>query len=152
MAEILGLGVGSKGADGNGNGGEAKKGYITAAGAGQQIASADMHGAGVEVVRSRCAGRVGIRGIVVRDTRGTFEVVTKGGRVKRVPKEGGVFRVRVPVPGSEEDGEGEGEGEGKKEGGEKRKEVVFEILGEQFRNRGVDRANKKFRMHYQKDL
>ncbi|TVY32789.1 Ribonuclease P protein subunit [Lachnellula subtilissima] len=56
-----------------------------------KLCSADYHGAELEVVRSRCVSRVGVRGIVVRDMRGVFEVVTKGDRVKVVPKEGTVF-------------------------------------------------------------
>lgn len=108
-----------------------------------------MHGAGVEVVRSGCVGRVGVKGIVVRDGRGVFDVVTRGGKVKRVPKEGSVFRVGVKVPG----GEGEGKDEEKeKDGKEEGREIVYEIRGEMFKVRGVDRANRKFRMHYQKDL
>ena len=68
MWEILGL------KDGNGEG---KRGYVTAQGAGSKLASADFHGAEVEVVRSGCVGRVGTRGIVVKDTKFTFEVVTR---------------------------------------------------------------------------
>lgn len=49
---------------------------------GSKLSSADFHGAEVEVVRSRCEGRVGVRGIVVRDTKFTFVVVTRGDEVK----------------------------------------------------------------------
>lgn len=50
--------------------------------AGPKIAAADFHGAEIKVVRSRCVGRVGTRGIVVRDTKFTFVIVTKGDKVK----------------------------------------------------------------------
>lgn len=71
MREILGL---------DGVGGD--RAHVTPSGSGQMLASADMHGALVRVVRSRCVSRVGLEGIVVRDTRFTFDVVTKGNVVK----------------------------------------------------------------------
>jgi ribonuclease P protein subunit POP4 len=51
--------------------------YLTPASSGQMLASADMHGALFTVVRSRCVSRVGLAGIVVRDTRFTFDIITK---------------------------------------------------------------------------
>lgn len=56
--------------------------FIEAKGAGPLLASADYHGALVEVVRSRCPGRIGLKGIVVRDTRSTFEIVTAKDQLK----------------------------------------------------------------------
>ena len=90
--------------------------------------------------------RVGVRGIVVRDSRGVFEVVSRGDVVKVVPKEGTVFRFRVPRPmegGREEKKEGE-EGEGK--------DLVFELHGDQFIFRAADRANRKFKQKYLPDI
>jgi ribonuclease P protein subunit POP4 len=52
------------------------------ANAGSSIASADCHGAMVEVVKSRCVERVGIKGIVAKETRGTFEVITESDELK----------------------------------------------------------------------
>lgn len=49
---------------------------------GSKLVSADFHGAMLEVVRSRCASRVGLKGIVVRDTKFTFLIVTVGNEVK----------------------------------------------------------------------
>jgi hypothetical protein len=67
-----------EGGGGGGGGGE----VVTAQHHGARIASADFHGAMVEVVRSRCVGRVGIRGVVVRDGKFAFVVVERGGGVK----------------------------------------------------------------------
>jgi ribonuclease P protein subunit POP4 len=69
MREVLGLN------------GQAKV-YVTPASCGQLLASADMHGALVSIVRSRCVSRVGLEGIVVRDTRFTFEIITRGNVLK----------------------------------------------------------------------
>lgn len=127
MREILGL-PSSANAEGKG------KVYVTPASAGQMIASADMHGAKLKVVRSRCVSRVGVEGIVVRDTRFTFEVVTRGNVVKSLPKEHTIFAFEIPAASAEG------------------KPLSFEIMGEQFQTRAPDRANKKFRLHYQPAL
>lgn len=57
-------------------------GFVTPLSHGSKLVSADYHGAEVEVVRSRCTSRVGVKGIVVRDTKFTFVVVTERDEVK----------------------------------------------------------------------
>ncbi|EME39181.1 hypothetical protein DOTSEDRAFT_179614 [Dothistroma septosporum NZE10] len=111
--------------------------YVDRASAGPLLVSADYHGAIIEVVRSRCPSRVGLKGIVVRDTKFTFEIITEKDVIKRVPKEHTVFRFDVPFEEKE---------------GEEKKPLVFEIYGSQFEVRAPDRANKKFRPHYDVDL
>lgn len=106
-------------------------------GASAKLAAADYHGARVEVSRSRNPGRVGIEGIVIKDTRFTFEIITKRNQVKLVPKEGTTFRMRVPS--SDETNENIDS---------TTKQFEFEVLGDQFQYRPADRANKKFRAHY----
>ncbi|KAJ9149512.1 Ribonuclease P protein subunit [Coniochaeta hoffmannii] len=129
--------------------------YTGGQGAAAKLASADFHGAAVEVVRSGCVSRVGIKGIVVRDSRFVFEVVTEKDVVKTVPKEGTIFRVEVPagdgeddVGGKEKDGPGGKEKKGKAGSGK----FIFELHGEQFRYRPADRATKKFKTHFLKKL
>lgn len=56
--------------------------FVDARGAGPLLTSADYHGALLEVVRSGCVSRVGVKGIVVRDTKSTFEIITKGNCLK----------------------------------------------------------------------
>jgi ribonuclease P protein subunit POP4 len=55
-----------------------------------------------------------------------------------IPKEHTLFRFEIPLP--------------VKEGENELKPLVFEIFGEQFQTRAPDRANKKFRIHYQPDI
>jgi ribonuclease P protein subunit POP4 len=43
-----------------------------------KIAVGDLHGAIVKVVRSRAVDRVGIEGIVIKETRSVLEIVVKG--------------------------------------------------------------------------
>ncbi|KAK0385689.1 hypothetical protein NLU13_6866 [Sarocladium strictum] len=114
--------------------------YTGGPGAAAKLSSAEFHGAGVEVVRSRCPGRVGIKGVVVRDRKFVFEIVTKKRGVKVVPKEGTIFRVTVPV----------GEEKVDKESG--RKTLEFDVLGDQMMLRSVDRANRKFKSHFLEGL
>ncbi|KAK8161092.1 hypothetical protein IWX90DRAFT_389159 [Phyllosticta citrichinensis] len=109
--------------------------YMTAAAAGPKLTSADFHGAMIEVVRSRCVGRVGVKGIVVQDTKFTFVVVTQADEIKTIPKEHTIFRFELPL-----------------ERDNAEKPLVFELHGSQFENRAPDRANKKFKQHFSPDL
>ncbi|RMY47210.1 hypothetical protein D0863_15685 [Hortaea werneckii] len=138
IREILGLGR------------DGKRTFVDANSAGPVLVSADYHGALLEVTRSRCLSRVGTKGIVVKDTKFTFELVTMRDEVKVLPKEHTVFRFEVPFEDDEEK-QREDDGVVKKED-EMRKPLVFEIQGGQFENRAPDRANKKFRAHFDPDL
>ncbi|USW57896.1 Putative ribonuclease P protein subunit Rpp29/RNP1 [Septoria linicola] len=120
MREILGLKEG--------------KTYVEPNSAGPMLVTADYHGSLVEVVRSRCPSRIGLRGIVVKDTRYTFEIITKNNVPKTVPKEQTIFRFEVPFGKSESDVQ-------------QRKPLMFELHGHQFESRAPDRANKKFKLH-----
>ncbi|KAF4447110.1 ribonuclease P protein subunit POP4 [Fusarium austroafricanum] len=102
-----------------------------------KLASAEFHGAPIQVVRSHCPSRVGIQGVVVRDHKFVFEIVTKKRGVKVVPKEGTIFRVEVPAEGEVTSGE-----QGSK------KIFACEVLGDQMMLRAPDRANKKFKAHF----
>lgn len=59
-----------------------EKAFVTGKSAGSMLTSADYHGAEVTVVRSRCMGLVGLAGIVVRDTKFTFQIITKKNELK----------------------------------------------------------------------
>ena len=59
-----------------------ERAFVTGNGAGAKLASADYHGAEITVVRSRCMGMVGLAGIVVRDTKFTFQIMTKKNELK----------------------------------------------------------------------
>ena len=114
------------------------------------LASADFHGAEVEVVRSRCVSRVGVKGIVIKDSKFTFEVVTPKDVVKVLPKEHTIFCFRIPVPGKEGNVENDIDNlENVKRVG---KDFVFEIHGDQFQVQASDRANRKFKSHFLRDV
>ncbi|KAM0206578.1 hypothetical protein ACHAPQ_004291 [Fusarium lateritium] len=103
-----------------------------------KLASAEFHGAPIQVVRSHCPSRVGIQGVVVRDRKFIFEIITKKRGVKIVPKEGTIFRVEIPTNGETP----------KPEQGSGNKTFACEVLGDQMMLRAPDRANKKFKGHF----
>lgn len=143
MREILGLT------------GEHKRMHVDASVAGPLLCSADYHGALVEVVRSRCASRVGLGGIVVKDTKYTMEIVTRRDVLKTVPKEHTGFRFEVPF--EEQGGQSQNmmeaySGAKRDEDNNRTKPLVFELHGSQFESRAPDRANKKFRLHLDPNL
>jgi ribonuclease P protein subunit POP4 len=144
IREVLGIDEYWNGEDGR----EVQIGAAAAA----KLCAADYHGAEVEVVRSRCVSRVGIRGIVVKDSKFVFEIVGRGNGVRVVPKEHTVFGFRIPRGG--EGGEnGDEEVEGGEEGkGGRRKDLLFELHGDQFIYRAADRANRKFKSHFLPDV
>ena len=108
--------------------------YTGGSNAAAKLASAELHGAEAEVVRSRCSGRVGLKGIVVRDRKFVLEIITKRRGLKMVPKEGTTFRIEVEESNSSEDAS--------------TKKFAFEVLGDQLMIRSVDRANRKFKQHF----
>lgn len=59
-----------------------KNNWITPQGAGAMIVSADFHGAKLMVVRSKCVSLVGLKGIVVRDTKFTFQIIAERNELK----------------------------------------------------------------------
>lgn len=141
-------------------------------GAAAKLASADIHGARVRVSRSSCPSRVGIEGIVVRDSRYAVQIITRKNAVKLVPKEGTMFRVEIPAQstaaatldsrnqdssdvlstGAKVDAEMTDRGEDTAETPStttvQDSMFAFEILGDQFQTRSADRANRKFRAHF----
>ena len=48
----------------------------SAQGVGGKLASVDYHGARLTVVRAKCVSLVGLEGIVARDTKFTFQIIT----------------------------------------------------------------------------
>lgn len=122
--------------------------YTGGQGAAAKLSAADFHGAQIEVVRSGCVGRVGIKGIVIKDTWFVFDIITPKNKIKTVPKEGTMFRVEVP-PAEQPMA---GENEGKSHQPPPAKDLVFEILGDQLSVRSADRANKKFKQHFLRNI
>ena len=147
--------------------------FVTAQSVGSKLASADYHGAQLTVVRSRCVGMVGIEGIVVKDTKFTFQVITKKNELKIqkpicsiktrytcmltqflvIPKRVTIFQFSIPQPkgiegGSKMTPQVSNDQERPMLGGE----LIFELHGSQFLHRATDRATKKFKAKHMIDL
>lgn len=142
--------------------------FVTGNSAGSKLASADYHGAEVTVVRSKCMGMVGLAGIVVRDTKFTFQIVTKKNELKSkfyrnsngelvlttltvlaIPKKHMIFRFEIPQPESTQNLNEEPASAKTKDESPR---LVFELHGSQFENRAPDRATKKFKQRNMNDL
>ncbi|XP_058834196.1 ribonuclease P protein subunit p29 [Topomyia yanbarensis] len=54
---------------------------------------ADFHGAKMSVTRAKNPSLVGIKGIVILDTKGTFKFVSKDNKVRTIPKADSVFQI-----------------------------------------------------------
>ncbi|KAL3639180.1 hypothetical protein CASFOL_017087 [Castilleja foliolosa] len=57
----------------------------------QCFLNADLHGAIIRVVQCKTVSYVGTRGIMVRETKETFGIITQGNKFRVVPKRGSVF-------------------------------------------------------------
>lgn len=87
IREILALAAQNDSADNK------PRAHITPTAAGPMLASADFHGSLMQVVRSRCISRVGVQGIVVKDTKFTFELITRQNELKSMS--GFMKRLRI---------------------------------------------------------
>lgn len=70
-------------------------GNATGTNFGDRVVRMDLHGAIVEVVRSKDPGLVGVNGILVAETCNTIMVVTKADRVITIPKNVAVIRFKI---------------------------------------------------------
>jgi len=61
----------------------------------QKLSRVDLHGAFIEVVQSNCPDLIGLKGIVIKETKNTFALVTKSNVTKTVPKSESEFRVEI---------------------------------------------------------
>lgn len=118
--------------------------YTGGTGAAAKLASAELHGATAEVVRSRCASRVGIKGIIVRDRKFVIEIITQKRGLKVVPKDGTTFKIEVPAPPADATAEQVAQFAPQS--------FAFEVHGDQLMLRSADRANRKFKQHFLKNL
>uniref|UniRef100_A0A7S0RUB3 Uncharacterized protein n=1 Tax=Pyramimonas obovata TaxID=1411642 RepID=A0A7S0RUB3_9CHLO len=59
-----------------------------------QLATVDLHGSQMRVVRSKEPSRVGVEGLVVMDTCKTFHIISRENRLHVVPKTGSIFEMK----------------------------------------------------------
>ncbi|CAL8379866.1 unnamed protein product [Arctogadus glacialis] len=93
----------------------------------QKLLKADLHGAILTVVRSKCPSYVGATGILVQEFKHIFKIITKEDRLKVIPKKNSVFAVEVNG-------------------------FVSHIYGSKFQYRASERSVKKFKVKGSIDL
>jgi ribonuclease P protein subunit POP4 len=74
----------------------------------------------------RCASRIGISGICVKETKNTFEIVTADNRLLQIPKERSLFRATASLNNVDT------------------KRIEWRLWGDQFLVRSGERAGKRF--------
>lgn len=132
MWEILGIAKG-------------KQAWVAAQVAGSKIATADFHGAKLSVVRSKCVSLVGLKGIVVRDTKFTFQIITEHNELKTLPKNHTIFQFRIPQPDAIRNAPHLESNRDILDDDMGVNDLIFEIHGDSFEHRPVERATKKFK-------
>ncbi|KAG5677540.1 hypothetical protein PVAND_007292 [Polypedilum vanderplanki] len=58
------------------------------------IHKSDFHGAKLKIVQSKCVSLTGQKGIVVLDTKGTFNIICKDNVLRIVPKNASIFELK----------------------------------------------------------
>ncbi|KAG5519303.1 hypothetical protein PMAC_001928 [Pneumocystis sp. 'macacae'] len=104
----------------------------------QKLLKADMHGANMKVVRSKCPSRVGIEGICIKETKKTFVLVTKKNQQKVIPKENSIFSIQVEQIFNHTNSNAS-------EVNENKRIMIFEIMGSHFICRAAERVGKKIK-------
>ena len=69
--------------------------YLSAESVLERLSKMDYHGALIEVTRSKTKGIIGLRGIVIQDTKNMFVLVTENDTVKMIPKYDNLFQIEV---------------------------------------------------------
>ncbi|POY72162.1 hypothetical protein BMF94_4799 [Rhodotorula taiwanensis] len=96
-----------------------------------KLIKAEFVGCRLAVKRAKNPSLVGLEGIVLQETQGTFKLVTPKSRVKVVPKLGTIFTLALPLdPPS---------------GSTAPRELSFDLYGDSFAYRPADRVGKKWK-------
>ncbi|XP_058808403.1 ribonuclease P protein subunit p29 [Phymastichus coffea] len=90
----------------------------------QHLIKADFHGAIVTIVQSKCPSTVGIRGIIIQDTKNTFRILSEDDVIRTIAKESCVFRIHLE------------------------NSINIEIFGKELCIRPAERSVKKFKNNH----
>ncbi|XP_065662933.1 ribonuclease P protein subunit p29 [Hydra vulgaris] len=61
----------------------------------EKLLRIDFHGAEIKVRNSKCKSYIGLKGIVVKETKNIFVIITKNDEVKRIPKSMSIFELKL---------------------------------------------------------
>ncbi|KDE05639.1 hypothetical protein MVLG_04010 [Microbotryum lychnidis-dioicae p1A1 Lamole] len=97
-----------------------------------KLVKAEFVGSIVAVKRAKNPSLVGIQGIVLQETQGTFKLVTAKSQIKLVPKQGSVFDITLPLAAKDESNPSS-------------RKLSFDLFGDQFAYRSAERVGKKWK-------
>lgn len=132
-----------------------------------KLLKADFHGCILTVKQSKHALLVGMSGILIHETENAFKIVTKGSKVKLIPKQNSVFTFAVPLyntlpesfvpgmpyplpspPGNPQSDQAPSSSLLSPSASQTvldAPHLLFELYGNQFRFRSAERAGRKFK-------
>ncbi|BGP41455.1 RNase P/RNase MRP complex subunit [Rhodotorula kratochvilovae] len=96
-----------------------------------KMVKADFTGCLLSVKRAKNPSLVGLKGIVLQETQGTFKLVTPKSQIKVVAKQASVFNIVLPLAST-------GSSTGTRE-------LSFDLFGDSFAYRPADRVGKKWK-------
>ncbi|GAA5856159.1 hypothetical protein JCM9279_004932 [Rhodotorula babjevae] len=96
-----------------------------------KMVKADFTGCSLSVKRAKNPSLVGLRGLVLQETHGTFKLVTPSSQVKVVAKQGSVFNIVLPLAPSASSAAS--------------RELSFDLFGDSFAYRPADRVGKRWK-------
>lgn len=95
-----------------------------------KVIKADLHGSIIEVVTSKNKTLLGLKGILILETRRTFNILTSEDEFKTLLKAGSTFKLELPFNETDT-----------------MKHTIF-ILGDNFVYKAVERTKAKFKIKY----
>nr|XP_031863686.1 uncharacterized protein CI109_000938 [Kwoniella shandongensis]KAA5530758.1 hypothetical protein CI109_000938 [Kwoniella shandongensis] len=114
-----------------------------------KISKADFTGIFLTIVSSRNTSLIGIGGIVIEETAGTFRIVTTENEIKVIPKDGTLFRLSFPAYSPTTTSNNHKEGEETMIDMSSHllvsPRMEIDLLGSSFVYKSSDRAGRKFR-------
>ncbi|GAA5904718.1 hypothetical protein JCM8208_001335 [Rhodotorula glutinis] len=96
-----------------------------------KMVKADFTGCSLSVKRAKNPSLVGLRGLVLQETHGTFKLVTPDSKVKVVAKQGSIFNIALPLAPTASSAAS--------------RELSFDLYGDSFAYRPADRVGKRWK-------
>lgn len=94
-----------------------------------KIVKCDLHGALIEVVNSVNKNNIGIKGIMLFESKKTFNILTQNNKIKTILKQGSIFKLNLPYG-----------------------DIEVTILGDNFIYKSAERTKVKFKTKYNLNL
>ena len=94
----------------------------------QKLLKCDLHGSIISVFSSNNKNNIGLNGIVIYESKRTFNIITKKNSIKILLKMGNIFEIEIPNKNN--------------------KIIKAKIIGDNFLFRSAERTKIKYKPHY----